>query len=246
MHFFNPAPVMRLVEVVTTVLTEPSAGQAVTELARRLGKTPVQVTDRAGFVANALLLPYLNHAVRLLETGYASRDDIDLAVTAGIGLPMGPLALLDLIGLDTSLSILEVLRPRVRRHQVHPGSAAAPPDRRRPGRAQERRGLLRLLQARPRAATRPFRRQRGPAASLPAPVTLIDRLRDRSAELASLIAAAGINVTRNPAHPSDLVIVAIGPEGGVIGPATRRGPGRGRRSACTWRRRAWPSWSRAR
>src|SRR6266567_3293255 len=109
MHFFNPAPAMRLVEVVTTVLTEPSAGQAVTALAGRLGKTPVQVTDRAGFVANALLLPYLNHAVRLLETGYATRDDIDLAVTAGIGLPMGPLALLDLIGLDTSLAILEVL-----------------------------------------------------------------------------------------------------------------------------------------
>ena len=100
---------MRLVEVVTTVLTDPAVGQAVTALARRLGKTPVQVTDRAGFVANALLLPYLNHAVRLLETSYATRDDIDLAVTAGIGLPMGPLALLDLIGLDTSLAILEVL-----------------------------------------------------------------------------------------------------------------------------------------
>ena len=109
LHFFNPAPVMRLVEVVTTVLTEPAAAAAVTELASRLGKTPVQVTDRAGFIANALLLPYLNHAVRLLETGYASREDIDAAVTIGIGLPMGPLTLLDLIGLDTSLSVLEVL-----------------------------------------------------------------------------------------------------------------------------------------
>src|SRR5258708_2258512 len=109
MHFFNPAPVMRLVEVVTTVLTDPGAARAVTALARRIGKTPVQVTDRAGFVANALLLPYLNHAAWLLETGYASREDIDLAVTTGIGLPMGPLALLDLIGLDTSLAILEVL-----------------------------------------------------------------------------------------------------------------------------------------
>jgi 3-hydroxybutyryl-CoA dehydrogenase len=109
LHFFNPAPVMRLVEVVTTVRTDPGTGQALTELARRLGKTPVRVTDRAGFVANALLLPYLNHAVRLLETGYATSQDIDAAVTAGIGLPVGPLALLDLIGLDTSLSILEVL-----------------------------------------------------------------------------------------------------------------------------------------
>src|ERR1022692_1645669 len=110
MHFFNPAPVMRLVEVVSTVLTDPVVGQAVSALARQLGKTPVQVSDRAGFVVNALLLPYLNHAVRLLETGYATREDIDAAITQGVGLPMGPLALLDLIGLDTSLAILEVLR----------------------------------------------------------------------------------------------------------------------------------------
>ena len=109
MHFFNPAPVMRLVEVVSTVLTADGLAAAVADLARRLGKTPVQVGDRAGFVANALLLPYLNHAVTLLETGYATREDIDAAATAGIGLQMGPLALLDLIGLDTSLSILEVL-----------------------------------------------------------------------------------------------------------------------------------------
>ena len=109
LHFFNPAPVMRLVEVVTTVRTAPETGQAVTDLVQRLGKTPVRVPDRAGFIVNALLLPYLNHAARLLETGYASREDIDAAATAGLGLPMGPLALLDLIGLDTSLSVLEVL-----------------------------------------------------------------------------------------------------------------------------------------
>ena len=109
LHFFNPAPVMRLVEVITTVLTGPGAGDAVTGLVYRLGKIPVTVTDRAGFAANALLLPYLNHAVTLLETGYATREDIDTAARTGIGLPMGPLALLDLIGLDTSLSILEIL-----------------------------------------------------------------------------------------------------------------------------------------
>ncbi len=103
LHFFNPAPVMRLVEVVSTVLTADGLADGIAAFARRLGKTPVQVGDRAGFIANALLLPYLNHAVRLLETGYASRADIDLAATAGLGLPMGPLALLDLIGLDTSL-----------------------------------------------------------------------------------------------------------------------------------------------
>jgi 3-hydroxybutyryl-CoA dehydrogenase len=122
MHFFNPAPVMRLVEVVTTVLADPGTQAAVADLATRLGKTPVQVTDRAGFVANALLLPYLNHAVGLLETGFASREDIDAAATAGLGLPMGPLALLDLIGLDTSLSIMEVLRAEFggRRHTPAP------------------------------------------------------------------------------------------------------------------------------
>ena len=109
LHFFNPAPVMRLVEVVTTVRTADGTGQVVTDLVRRLGKTPVRVPDRAGFIVNALLLPYLNHAARLLETGYASREDIDAAATAGLGLPMGPLALLDLIGLDTSLSVLDVL-----------------------------------------------------------------------------------------------------------------------------------------
>ncbi len=109
LHFFNPAPVMRLVEVVTTVRTAAETGQVVTDLVRRLGKTPVRVPDRAGFIVNALLLPYLNHAARLLETGYASREDIDAAATAGLGLPMGPLALLDLIGLDTSLSVLDVL-----------------------------------------------------------------------------------------------------------------------------------------
>jgi len=126
LHFFNPAPVMRLVEVVATVRTAPETSQAVTELVGRLGKTPVRVPDRAGFIVNALLLPYLNHAARLLETGYATREDIDAAVTAGIGLPMGPLALLDLIGLDTSLSILDVL------HAEFGGSrfAAAPALRR--------------------------------------------------------------------------------------------------------------------
>ena len=110
MHFFNPAPAMALVEVVGTVLADDGVTGAVADLARRLGKTPVQVADRAGFVANALLLPYLNHAARLLETGFARREDIDTAATAGLGLPMGPLTLLDLIGLDTSLSIMEVLR----------------------------------------------------------------------------------------------------------------------------------------
>ena len=101
---------MKLVEVISTVLTAPETSQALALLAHDLGKTAVQVSDRAGFIVNALLLPYLNHAVRLLETGQATREDIDKAATAGLGLPMGPLTLLDLIGLDTSLAVLEVLQ----------------------------------------------------------------------------------------------------------------------------------------
>ena len=154
LHFFNPAPVMRLVEVVTTVLTEPAVAAAVTELASRLGKTPVQVTDRAGFIANALLLPYLNHAVRLLETGYATREDIDTAMTVGIGLPMGPLTLLDLIGLDTSLSVLEVLEREFGGPRYTARAAAAPAGRGGPHRPQERAGFLRLLRRQPKPAGR--------------------------------------------------------------------------------------------
>ncbi len=231
MHFFNPAPLMRLVEVVTTVLTDPAVASAVTGLASRLGKTPVQITDRAGFIANALLLPYLNHAVALLETGYASREDIDAAATEGIGLPMGPLALLDLIGLDTSLAVLEVLQREFGGTRYTP----AP--------------LLRRLSDAGRVGRKSghgfyeYRDKGSPASDspdsgneiqprTPGTVTLIDPAgpesvtRDdagRSAELASLLAAAGVNVTRNPAHQTELAIVAIGPEGGVLGPALAAG-----------------------
>src|SRR5258708_2087299 len=100
MHFFTPAPVMRLVEVVTTVLTAPAAGRAVTALARQLGKTPVRVSDRAGFVANALLLPYLNHAVLLLEASHATLQDIDLAVNHGVTHSAGPPLLFDPVKID--------------------------------------------------------------------------------------------------------------------------------------------------
>ncbi|MFI6298730.1 3-hydroxyacyl-CoA dehydrogenase family protein [Nonomuraea sp. NPDC050790] len=109
MHFFNPAPVMKLVEVVGTVLTEEGLPARIADLARALGKTPVVVGDRAGFVVNRLLLPYLNQAAALLEQGVATRDDIDTAMRKGVGLPMGPFALLDLIGLDTSYEVMGVL-----------------------------------------------------------------------------------------------------------------------------------------
>ena len=109
MHFFNPAPIQELVEVVRTVVTEPTVVDDVTALARRLGKAPVVCGDRAGFIANTLLFGYLNHAAAMYETGYASREDIDDAVRLGCGYPMGPLALLDLIGLDTAYEILDTM-----------------------------------------------------------------------------------------------------------------------------------------
>ncbi|MEU1348565.1 3-hydroxyacyl-CoA dehydrogenase family protein [Streptomyces sp. NPDC005775] len=109
LHFFNPAPAMKLVEVVSSVLTAPPAVEAVTALARELGKEPVAVGDRPGFVADGLLFGYLNQAAAMYEANYASREDIDAAMKLGCGLPMGPLALLDLIGIDTARTVLEAM-----------------------------------------------------------------------------------------------------------------------------------------
>jgi 3-hydroxybutyryl-CoA dehydrogenase len=109
LHFFNPATVQRFLEVVRTVVTEPDVVDAVVALARRLGKEPVVVGDKAGFIANALLFGYLNHAVSMYEQRYAGREDIDAAMQLGCGLPMGPLALMDLIGLDTAHEILDTM-----------------------------------------------------------------------------------------------------------------------------------------
>ncbi|MFE2973160.1 3-hydroxyacyl-CoA dehydrogenase family protein [Streptomyces sp. NPDC059258] len=109
LHFFNPAPAMKLVEVVSSVLTAPPAVETVTALARELGKEPVAVGDRPGFVADGLLFGYLNQAAAMYEANYASREDIDAAMKLGCGLPMGPLALLDLIGIDTARTVLEAM-----------------------------------------------------------------------------------------------------------------------------------------
>ncbi|MEV5348508.1 3-hydroxyacyl-CoA dehydrogenase family protein [Streptomyces achromogenes] len=109
LHFFNPAPAMKLVEVVSSVLTAPQAVTAVTALAVELGKEPVAVGDRPGFVADGLLFGYLNQAAAMYEAKYASREDIDAAMRLGCGLPMGPLALLDLIGVDTARTVLEAM-----------------------------------------------------------------------------------------------------------------------------------------
>ncbi len=108
-HFFNPAPVQNLVEIVRTVVTEPEVLEDVSALVRSVGKNPVVCGDKAGFIANTLLFGYLNHAVSMYEARYASREDIDAAMRFGCGYPMGPLALLDLIGLDTAYEILDTM-----------------------------------------------------------------------------------------------------------------------------------------
>jgi len=108
-HFFNPAPVQGLVEIVRTVVTEPEVLADVSALVRKVGKNPVVCGDKAGFIANTLLFGYLNHAVSMFEGKYASREDIDAAMRFGCGYPMGPLQLLDLIGLDTAYEILETM-----------------------------------------------------------------------------------------------------------------------------------------
>ena len=122
MHFFNPAPIQGFVEIVRTVVSSPEVVEAVENVARALGKEPVVVGDRAGFIANALLFGYLNHAVAMYDSRYATREDIDTAMRLGCGYPMGPLALLDLIGLDTAYEILDTMykQGRDRLHAPHP------------------------------------------------------------------------------------------------------------------------------
>jgi len=114
LHFFNPAPVLKLVEVIRTVVTDVQVIDDIKVLAERLGKVPVVVGDKAGFIANALLFGYLNHAAAMYDQRYATREDIDAAMKLGCGLPMGPLALLDLIGLDTAYEILDTMYKQTR------------------------------------------------------------------------------------------------------------------------------------
>jgi 3-hydroxybutyryl-CoA dehydrogenase len=121
-HFFNPAPVMDLVELVRPLTVSDETIAAVRQFAEACGKSPVEVKDQAGFIVNALLFPYLNNAVRLFEQGMASIEDIDTAMKGGCGFPMGPFALLDLVGLDTSLAILDALYDEYR----DPNYAAVP------------------------------------------------------------------------------------------------------------------------
>ena len=109
LHFFNPVPVMKLVEVIRTIATEPAVFEELVKFSERLGKTPVRTTDRTGFIVNRLLVPYLLDAVRVLEEGVASIEDIDNSMKLGCGHPMGPLTLLDFVGLDTTYYIANIM-----------------------------------------------------------------------------------------------------------------------------------------
>ena len=109
LHFFNPVPVMGLIEVVKAITTSDETVEFARAFGALLGKTTVLSKDRAGFIVNMLLIPYLNGAVRMLDEGFSTREDIDAAVNLGLGHPMGPLQLLDLIGLDTALFVANVL-----------------------------------------------------------------------------------------------------------------------------------------
>lgn len=120
MHFFNPAPVMKLVEVIRTILTGDAPFREAWAFVQSLGKTPVAAQDTTGFVVNRLLVPYLLEAVRLLESGVASKEDIDQAMKLGCGYPMGPFTLLDLVGLDTTLYVAEVMFQEFREPRFAP------------------------------------------------------------------------------------------------------------------------------
>ena len=121
-HFFNPAPMMSLVEIIRPLTASDETMAAALAFAQGCGKSPVEVEDRAGFIVNALLFPYLNNAVRMVENRTATKEAIDAAMQGGCNFPMGPLALLDLVGLDTSVAILDALYAEFR----DPNYAAAP------------------------------------------------------------------------------------------------------------------------
>ena len=122
-HFFNPAPAMKLVEIIRPLTASDETIAEIRSFVETCDKDPVEVKDRAGFVVNALLFPYLNNAVKMLEKGVANRDDIDTAMKGGCNFPMGPFELLDLVGLDTSVSILDALYQETRDHNYAPDPA---------------------------------------------------------------------------------------------------------------------------
>jgi 3-hydroxybutyryl-CoA dehydrogenase len=120
LHFFNPVPIMKLAEVIRTIATDPKVYEEVAGLAVRMGKTAVRTSDRTGFVVNRLLVPYLLDAVRALEEGVASIPDIDQAMKLGCGHPMGPLTLLDFVGLDTTYYIANIMFDEFKERRFSP------------------------------------------------------------------------------------------------------------------------------
>jgi 3-hydroxybutyryl-CoA dehydrogenase len=120
LHFFNPVPLMKLVEVVRTILTDEGAVKTATEWVASVGKVPVQAKDATAFIVNRLLVPYLLDAIRVYESGLASLEDIDQAMKLGCGYPMGPFTLLDLVGLDTTMYVAEVMFDEFREARYAP------------------------------------------------------------------------------------------------------------------------------
>ena len=120
LHFFNPVPVMKLVEVVRTILTDEDVYERAVDFGRRLGKVPVRAGDRSGFIVNRLLVPYLLDSIRALEEGVGSVADIDNGMKLGCGHPMGPLTLLDFVGLDTTYYIAEIMFTEFREKRFAP------------------------------------------------------------------------------------------------------------------------------
>jgi len=120
LHFFNPVPVMKLVEVVRTIVTSDETFERVFEFARRIGKEPIVTKDTSGFVVNRLLVPYMLDAIRCLEQGLASIEDIDKGMTLGTGYPMGPFVLCDFVGIDTLFRISEIMFDEYRETRFAP------------------------------------------------------------------------------------------------------------------------------
>ena len=120
LHFFNPVPLMKLVEVVKTVVADQATVDLILAFARKLGKTSILTSDRAGFIVNRLLVPYLLDAVRALEEGFGTIEDIDLGMKLGCNLPMGPFTLLDFVGIDTTYYIAEILFNEYREKRFAP------------------------------------------------------------------------------------------------------------------------------
>ncbi len=144
-HFFNPVPVLPLVEVVSSLLTsDETVDKAERFATEQLGKQVIRSQDRAGFIVNALLIPYILSAVRMLESGFATADDIDMGMVKGCAHPMGPLHLADLIGLDTTMAIAELALRRVQGAALRTPALGGPHGRSRIARPQVRPRLLRL------------------------------------------------------------------------------------------------------